>query len=151
VRSSNICTNGEQESLDPCFDFGDFKFNQNKKIESDKDVELECYVRNKATYSVIWMFENQLISLNDMLIKPDSNMKIISDNSKKFNLRISHVNEKNRGLYKCQISTLNALNLDYNLDILSKHSQLGNNLNQMLICFLFKNQSSAIHTSHTKP
>ena len=131
--NANICSNQESEELsfqsstsgasmqaEPCFDFGAEKFNLNKKVQVDKDVELECFVRNKGVFSVIWMFENQLISLNNQLIRPDSNIKIDSDNNQKFNLRISRVNENYKGSYKCQISTLISQNLEYKLDVLGK-------------------------------
>ena len=134
--NANICSNQESEELlfqaasgvstqaEPCFEFGAEKFNLNKKVQVDKDVELECFVRNRGVFSVIWMFENQLISLNNQLIRPDSNIKIDSDNNKKFNLRIARVNENYKGTYKCQISTLITQNLEYKLDVLGKCSLL---------------------------
>lgn len=120
MANARICSKDDTESYqnEPCFDLGDFKFNMNKRVEERKDVELECYVRNKAAYSVIWMFENQLISLDGTVIRPDPNIKLDTDLITKFNLRLAHVSEKNKGSYKCQISTMTAQNLEYDLDVL---------------------------------
>lgn len=103
-------------SKEPCFDLP--QYNKNKRAEVNKPVELECVVKNKGTYSVIWMYENQLISLDDKIIRPDSNIQMDTDLSQRFNLKLGHVDTANKGAYKCQISTLVAKNLDYNLDIL---------------------------------
>lgn len=102
----------------PCFNMGEHKFNLTKKVEERHEVEFECYVKNKAAYSVLWMFNNQLISLDGKVIRPDPNIKLDTDLITKFNLRLKNVNEHNKGNYKCQISTLIAQNLEYELDVL---------------------------------
>lgn len=109
-------------SKEPCFDLTQFQYNQNKKAEIEKPIELECVVRNKGSYSVAWLYENQLISLDDKVIRPDANIQLDSDQTSKFTLKLSHVDLNNKGSYKCQISTLVARNLEYNLDILSNNS-----------------------------
>lgn len=116
--SSSETTSYDVISKEPCFDISQFEYNQNKKAELEKPVELECMVKNKGAYSIAWMYENQLISLDDKLIRPDSNLKIESDSIQKFNLKLTHVDSNNKGSYRCQISTLVAKNLEYNLDIL---------------------------------
>lgn len=116
--SSSETTSYDVISKEPCFDISQFEYNQNKKAELEKPVELECIVKNKGAYSIAWMYENQLISLDDKLIRPDSNLKIESDSIQKFNLKLTHVDSNNKGSYRCQISTLVAKNLEYNLDIL---------------------------------
>jgi len=116
--SSSDETSYDVISKEPCFDISQFQYNQNKKAELEKPVELECIVKNKGAYSVAWMYENQLISLDDKLIRPDANLKIDSDSNQKFNLKLTHVDSNNKGSYRCQISTLVAKNLEYNLDIL---------------------------------
>jgi hypothetical protein len=64
------------------------------------------------------MFNNQLISLDGKVIRPDPNIRIETDLIRKFNLHISHVSTQNAGKYKCQISTLTAQDLEYDLDVL---------------------------------
>ena len=68
------------------------------------------------------MHENQLISLDDKVIKPDSNIKLDTDLEKKFNLKINNLDMSHKGAYKCQITTLNAKNMDYNLDVLGMYA-----------------------------
>lgn len=121
----NICTSQKDSSesydivtKEPCFDLSQIQYNLNKKAEIEKPVELECFVKNKGSYSVAWMYENQLISLDDKVIRPDSNIQIDSDLTQKFNLKLSHVDTANKGSYRCQISTLVARNLEYQLDVL---------------------------------
>jgi len=69
----------------------------------------------------MWYDDNGIVSLNGQVIKPDPNILIETDSEYKFNLRINNVVANNKGSYKCQISTLKAKNLDYNLDVLSKY------------------------------
>jgi hypothetical protein len=102
----------------PCFEMGQYEFNLTKKVEELHDVELECYVRNKAAYSVIWMYNNDLISLDGKVIKPDPNIKLDTDLIRKFNLRLERVSPEHQGSYKCQIATLTAQDLKYDLDVL---------------------------------
>lgn len=64
------------------------------------------------------MFNNQLISLDGKVIRPDPNIKLDTDLIRKFNLRVAHVSPKSAGSYKCQISTLTAQDLEYDLDVL---------------------------------
>lgn len=105
-------------SMKPCFDLGTYKFNQDKRVQERNEVELECYVKNKAANSVIWLFNDQFISLNGQVVRPDPNIKLDTDLISKFNLRLSNVSPQHSGQYKCQISTLIAQNLEYNLDVL---------------------------------
>ena len=79
---------------------------------------MECYVRNKGIYSVVWLHENQLISLDDRIIKPDANIQIDSNMEMKFNLKINNLDVLHKGSYKCQITTFVAKNLEYILDVL---------------------------------
>lgn len=121
--NSEICDSEAHQNLyesasQPCFEMGRYEFNLTKKVEELHDVELECYVRNKAAYSVIWMYNNDLISLDGKVIRPDPNIKLDTDLIKKFNLRLERVKPGHQGAYKCQIATLNAQNLKYDLDIL---------------------------------
>jgi hypothetical protein len=106
---------------EPCFDLKPYSYSLDKHGELNKQVLLECYVRNKGAYAIVWMHDNQLISLNEQVIKPDNNIKIDADSSKgKYNLLISNVDSTYKGSYTCQISMKEAMNLDYVLDVLSK-------------------------------
>lgn len=114
-----ICSRESEDFSKPCFDLGEYTFNLTKKVEERQNVELECYVKNKAAYSVLWMFNNELISLDGKIIKPNPNLKLDTNLVTKFNLRLLHVNPLDKGSYKCQISTLVAQDLVYDLDILT--------------------------------
>ena len=114
-----MCTSDDAND-EPCFDLKPFNYNADQKAQIDKSIELECYVKHKGRFSVIWMDESGVVSFNDQLVKPDSNIILATDSNYKFNLKISHVGLSHKGSYKCQISTLKVKNLDYNLDILSK-------------------------------
>lgn len=95
-----------------------YKFNQSKRVAERNEVELECYVKNKAAYSVIWLFNGNFISLDGKVIRPDPSIKLDTDLISKFNLRLSNVSPQHTGQYTCQISTLVAQNLEYDLDVL---------------------------------
>ena len=116
----SICKNDEtiDDSNEPCFDVKPFNYEANQKVQIEKSVVLECYVKNKGAFYVMWYDDNGIVSLNGQVIKPDPNILIETDSEYKFNLRINNVNENNKGSYKCQISTLKAKNLEYNLDVL---------------------------------
>lgn len=128
VCKDRLRSGGENESAEdptePCFDLQQFQYTLNQNAEVNKSMELECYVRNKGSYSVIWLYENQLISVDDRIIKPDSRIKLDSDLNARFNLIISGIDSSNKGVYTCQIGTKQAKNLEYNLDVLSKWTKL---------------------------
>jgi hypothetical protein len=114
----SICKN-DNDLNEPCFDTKSFNYDINQKVQMEKSIVLECYVKNKGSFYVMWYDDNGIVSLNSQVIKPDPNIQIDTDSEYKFNLRINNVNANNKGSYKCQISTLKASNLDYNLDVLS--------------------------------
>jgi hypothetical protein len=111
--SSNVSSNSE-----PCFDLQSFEYSLHKRVQLGKDVELECYVNNRGQYSVSWMHGTQLVSVNEQVLKLDGNIKLESDGQRKFNLKLLNVDESRRGAYRCQIVTNNAVDLEYNLDVL---------------------------------
>ena len=116
----SICKNDDADLSEPCFDLKSFTYDVNQKVQIEKSIVLECYVKNKGNFYVNWYDENGIISLNGQVIKPDPNILVETDANYKFNLRISNVGVNHKGSYKCQIATLKAENLDYNLDVLSK-------------------------------
>ncbi len=118
---SEICSEKIDKS-EPCFDLKSFEYELNKNVQQGSSVTFECYIKNKGSYSVVWMHEGQLISFDDKVIKPDANLNIDSDSTHKFNLILKNVNKNYKGSFKCQISTIVAQNLDYSLDVLSNFS-----------------------------
>ena len=96
-----------------------FKYNQNINSKvNNNNLILECYVRNKGENNVAWLFEDQILSVDGLLIKSNANIEIDTNKEDKFNLKFNNLSISQRGLYKCQITTLNAINLVYNLDVL---------------------------------
>lgn len=119
IANSDICQqNSHSESTEPCFDLEKFNYDLNKRAQMEKSVEFECYVQNKDSVSIAWLHENQLISLNDQVLVPDSNLELITDSRNKFNLKIKSVDTSHKGLYRCQIISKLTKNLEYNLDVL---------------------------------
>lgn len=117
VANSDIC---HQNSLsnEPCFDLEKFNYDLNKRAQVENSVEFECYVQNKDSISIAWLHENQLISLNEQVLVPDSNLELITDSQSKFNLKIKSIDTSHKGLYRCQIISKMTKNLEYNLDVL---------------------------------
>lgn len=103
---------------EPCFDIKPSDYQSEKRVQQEKRVDLECYVKNKGDYNVAWLHEGQLISLNGQILKPTVNIKIDTDLKRKFNLIITNVDQSQKGAYTCQIITSGSNNLDYNLDVL---------------------------------
>ena len=87
-------------------------------MQQDKKVELECYVKNKGDYSIAWLYEKQIISLNNLILKPTPNLKLNTNSKNKFNLEISNIDASQNGTYTCQIISSGTNNLDYKLDVL---------------------------------
>ncbi len=77
-------------------------------------------MRNKGEYSIAWMYEKQILSLNGMIVKPTANIKIDTDSKRKFNLVITNVDASQRGTFTCQIISSGVNNLDYNVDVLGE-------------------------------
>ncbi|RNA23788.1 lachesin isoform X1 [Brachionus plicatilis] len=119
VANSDICQqNSHAQSTEPCFDLQQFNYDLNKRAQVEKSVEFECHVQNKDSISIAWLHENQLISLNDQVLVPDSNLQLVTDSKTKFNLRIKSIDTSHKGLYRCQIISKETKNLEYNLDVL---------------------------------
>lgn len=85
---------------------------------NQKNTEFFCLKIIQGSLSVAWLHDNQLISLNDQVIIPDSNILLDTDSSNKFNLKLENVDINDKGSYRCQIISKATKNLEYNLDIL---------------------------------
>ena len=75
-------------------------------------------MRNKASSSVVWYFNDQLVTFEDRIVKPDPKFHLDTDSTRKYNLRISHVEPHHQGSYKCQVIGAVSKNLAYKLEIL---------------------------------
>ncbi|CAF0715200.1 unnamed protein product [Brachionus calyciflorus] len=116
AQADNICrSNHTQEA---CFNLAKIDYDANKKAQIDKEIELECHVDNKGSLSVAWLHDNQLISLNDQVLIPDSKLELNTDSTTMFNLKIKSVELSHKGLFRCQIISKIPKNLEYNLDVL---------------------------------
>lgn len=116
IIESNICKDLSDE---PCFDIRSQLNGTSFKIQQSKSIIFECYIKNKASdVSIAWLHNNQLLSLDSKILKPDSNLFIDSDSQTKFNLHIKYLEIYHRGTYTCQIVTSGSKNLEYTLDVL---------------------------------
>lgn len=121
---SNVkCSICKSDSFDtsepPCFDTNTFGYSIEQKIEIEKSIELECYVKNKGSLHVMWYDKSgSIVSLDGQIVKPDPNLSINSDLATKFNLKITHITENYKGQYRCEISDVVPKKLIYNLDVL---------------------------------
>lgn len=104
---------------EPCFDKQSYAYSPLKEVQEGKSVELECHVRNKGTSSVAWYFNDQVITFEEKIAKPDPKLHLDVDPGRgKYNLRIAHVEPHHQGAYKCQVIGAVFKNLAYKLDIL---------------------------------
>lgn len=118
---SSVCQdNATSANGEPCFDLSMFKYNKNiNGIAASRNFFLECYVRNKGpNVRVAWLYDDQIVSVDDLLFKANTNIEIDTDKENKFNLKFNDLEISQKGTYKCQITTKNASNLVYNLDVL---------------------------------
>ena len=124
--SSYLCPAAAADSTEatspndePCFDTTQFEYSPSVSIEQNRTVEFPCYVKKKGKHSVIWLYENQLVSVDDRVIKPDASIRLDTDLSSRFNLRVASVDpSSNKGVYTCQVATKQARNLEYTLEVL---------------------------------
>ena len=99
-----------------------FNYKKEKNIQINKQVEFECYIRNKGDYNVAWYRGGQVLAIDEIVVFKNI-YKIIerkeSNNVYKYNLL---TNASISGLYKCQlmIASDKLLELEYDLNVLGK-------------------------------
>lgn len=126
--TSSVCSNQETTSssdaasvkvaTEPCFDLQSFDYVEQKKSPMGSEVSLECFVQNKVDFAVSWLHNDDVLSYDSRLVKPDPKFRIDSDGERRFNLIIADLETSKKGTYVCQIITLVTKRLEYKLDVL---------------------------------
>ncbi|CAH0392361.1 unnamed protein product [Bemisia tabaci] len=80
---------------------------KNQTVTIGRDATFECHIRNLGGYRIGWVYVNtrEIQAIHDHVITPNPRVSVSQQNNKTWSLHIKEVEERDRGLYMCQINT----------------------------------------------
>lgn len=105
---------------EPCFDVsGGDSLGDRKPIEGSELV-LECAVRHRSSYTVLWSHNGRVVAINDKVISPaESKMRVaVSARADVFNLVLDDVDVSKNGTFECSVVSRTYPTLAYRVEVL---------------------------------
>jgi len=112
---------------------------------------LHCRVRHLGDRAVSWIRQRDLHILTIGIMTYTNDQRFLArhiDNSDEWVLKIVSVQQRDAGVYECQVSTEPKISLAYKLVVVSKYLSLRRAMNKTLVTFEQMNISKTIFTDN---